>query len=99
MADEALIAVRDYGPGVPDEFLVDIFKPFFRVDDSRDTSTGGTGLGLSIVQRAIAIHHGKVWAENVNPGLRIQIALPVEPARMHFARSGSAIASLMNGPA
>ena len=79
-ADEAVIAVRDYGPGVPDELLGSIFKPFFRVDDSRDTSTGGTGLGLSIVQRAVSIHHGTVWAENANPGLRIQIALPAEPA-------------------
>ena len=79
-ADEAVIAVRDYGPGVPDELLGSIFKPFFRVDDSRDTSTGGTGLGLSIVQRAVSINHGTVWAENANPGLRIQIALPAEPA-------------------
>jgi signal transduction histidine kinase len=95
-ADEALIAVRDYGPGVPDEFLRDIFKPFFRVDDSRDISTGGTGLGLSIVERAIAIHHGKVWAENANPGLRIQIALPADPAGAHSVERGPAMESLMN---
>ena len=85
--DEASIAVRDYGPGVPDQFLKDVFKPFFRVDNSRAASTGGTGLGLSIVQRAISLHHGKVWAENAHPGLRIRIMLPADPAQPDSAPS------------
>lgn len=76
-AGNVLIAVRDYGPGVPAQHLASIFKPFFRVDDSRDSTTGGAGLGLSIVERAIAIHHGRVWAENASPGLRLLIELPV----------------------
>jgi signal transduction histidine kinase len=80
-ADGAVVTVRDYGSGVPDELLENIFKPFFRVDDSRDAMTGGTGLGLAIVQRAIAIHHGRVWAENAKPGLRIMVELPADAAR------------------
>ena len=76
-ADTARIAVRDYGPGVPPEALPKIFQPFFRVDDSRYTATGGVGLGLAIASRAIGLHHGKLWAENTTPGLRVWIELPL----------------------
>ncbi|HVZ15886.1 MAG TPA: ATP-binding protein, partial [Terriglobales bacterium] len=50
---EAVIAVRDYGSGVPEESLARIFDPFFRVEEARDAETGGVGLGLSIARRAI----------------------------------------------
>jgi two-component system sensor histidine kinase CpxA len=73
----ARISVRDYGPGVPGEALPKIFQPFFRVDDSRHTSTGGVGLGLAIASRAIGLHHGKLWAENTHPGLKVWIELPL----------------------
>jgi len=76
-ADTARIAVRDYGPGVPEDVLPKIFQPFFRVDDSRDTATGGVGLGLAIASRAIGLHHGRLWAENVVPGLKVWIELPL----------------------
>jgi signal transduction histidine kinase len=76
-ASNASISVRDYGPGVPPEALADIFKPFFRVDQSRDTATGGVGLGLAIAERAISVHHGKIWAENAAPGLRVCVDLPL----------------------
>jgi two-component system sensor histidine kinase CpxA len=62
--------------------LETIFQPFFRVDDSRDNATGGVGLGLAIAQRAISLHHGRLWAENAQPGLRVIIEVPVE---MHAA--------------
>ena len=71
------ISVRDTGPGVPEELLPKIFQPFFRVDDSRDSSTGGVGLGLAIAARAVSVHHGRLWAQNVNPGLNVWIELPV----------------------
>jgi len=71
------IAVRDYGPGVPDWALSKIFQTFFRVDDSRQSATGGAGLGLAIAQRAITLHHGNLWAENAGPGLRVRIELPL----------------------
>jgi two-component system sensor histidine kinase CpxA len=75
--DAARIAVRDHGPGVPEDALRRIFQPFFRVDDSRDTATGGVGLGLAIASRAIGLHHGRLWAENVSPGLKVWIELPL----------------------
>jgi two-component system sensor histidine kinase CpxA len=72
----ATIAVRDWGPGVPDAALAEIFGPFYRADASRDRSTGGVGLGLAIAQRAIALHRGTIRAENCQPGLRITMRLP-----------------------
>ena len=75
--EAARITVRDYGPGVPQDVLPKIFQPFFRVDDSRDTSTGGVGLGLAIAYRAIGLHHGRLWAENAMPGLAVWIELPL----------------------
>ena len=75
--DTARISVRDHGPGVPEEALQKIFQPFFRVDDSRDSSTGGTGLGLAIAKRAVGVHHGALWAQNAQPGLQVYIELPL----------------------
>jgi two-component system sensor histidine kinase CpxA len=77
----ATISVRDNGPGVPEDALPNLFKPFYRVDDARNTTTGGTGLGLSIVSGAVKFHNGKVSARNLQPhGLEILIELPVSPA-------------------
>jgi two-component system sensor histidine kinase CpxA len=77
----AMITVRDNGPGAPENALPLLFKPFYRVDNSRGTSTGGMGLGLAIVRNTIAAHGGTVSAQNVKPhGLEISIMLPCAPA-------------------
>ena len=74
----ALISVRDYGPGVPEEKLCSLFKPFFRVESHRNRNTGGgVGLGLSIAERAVSLHQGKIAAANADPGLLVQIKLPL----------------------
>ena len=70
---DAIITVRDFGPGVPEDALARIFDPFFRVEDARDASSGGYGMGLSIAKRAIQLHHGCIRAENASPGLRVRI--------------------------
>jgi two-component system sensor histidine kinase CpxA len=74
---EAQVSIRDSGPGVPPQQLDDIFQPFYRIDESRNAKTGGVGLGLAIAQRAINLHHGEIVAENADPGLRVQIRLPI----------------------
>ena len=73
----AAIAVRDYGPGVPDEALSHIFDPFFRVEQARNTIGGGSGLGLSIAKRAIQVHRGAITAQNATPGLLVTISIPL----------------------
>lgn len=74
--DSALIQIRDRGPGVPEEALSSLFKPFFRVEADRNRNAGGVGLGLSIAQRAVAVHKGVIQAQNAHPGLLLQIELP-----------------------
>jgi signal transduction histidine kinase len=75
--NDAMMVVRDFGPGVPQEMLKRIFDPFFRVDEARDAAGGGSGLGLSIAKRAVQVHHGAILAENAFPGLRVQITIPL----------------------
>lgn len=79
-ADSSIVEIRDHGPGVSEELLSQIFKPFFRVEDARDTSSGGIGLGLSIAMRAVQVHQGTITAENAKPGLKVQIMLPRPPS-------------------
>jgi two-component system sensor histidine kinase CpxA len=68
-----VICVRDFGPGVPEEALVDMFRPFYRaVPNDAD----GVGLGLAIAQRAVRLHRGDIRARNVHPGLEVAITVP-----------------------
>lgn len=78
----ANIAIRDYGPGVPEDSLERIFDPFFRVEEARDALGGGSGLGLSIAKRAVQVHHGTITAENALPGLRVRIRIPIFDASL-----------------
>jgi signal transduction histidine kinase len=74
--DAVHVSIRDRGPGVPDADLSRLGEPFFRVDESRDATSGGVGLGLSIARRAIHLHHGTLVMENARPGLRVTIDIP-----------------------
>jgi two-component system sensor histidine kinase CpxA len=88
----ATIVVSDNGPGVPEEALPLLFKPFYRVDDSRGTNTGGMGLGLAIVRNAVLAHGGFVKARNVQPhGLEIQILLDIESVAPPSKRSSGEV--------
>jgi two-component system sensor histidine kinase CpxA len=72
------IRVRDFGPGVPEEELEKIFKPFYRVQEARDRSSGGHGLGLSIAANAVRRHGGTIEARNgADGGLVVEMCLPV----------------------
>ena len=78
---QAVVSVRDQGPGVPEEMLGTIFKPFFRVESDRGRDSGGIGLGLAIAQRAVVLHHGEISAHNANPGLTVEVRLPLQVRR------------------
>jgi signal transduction histidine kinase len=67
---KVVISVEDDGPGVPPEVLPKIFDPYF------STKSTGTGLGLAIARKAIEDHGGSITAENLHPGLRVNIELP-----------------------
>ena len=72
------IMVDDDGPGIPDNRREEVFRPFVRLDDSRNPETGGVGLGLTIA-RDIARSHGGdlVLGESASGGLRATVRLPV----------------------
>ncbi len=71
------VIVRDHGPGLPKAELANIFRPFYRVTESRDRQSGGAGLGLAIAERVVRLHHGTIRAENAAPhGLQVEISLP-----------------------
>jgi two-component system sensor histidine kinase CpxA len=77
---EAIITVRDFGPGVPQESLEALFRPFYRVATGRDRQSGGVGLGLAIAQRALRVHGATIEARNANAGgLEVEIRLPLVP--------------------
>ena len=75
--EQAVVQIRDFGPGVPADVIEKLFDPFFRVDPSRQTESGNIGLGLSITQRAIHLHRGTIGIENASPGLRVTMRLPL----------------------
>ena len=73
---KAIIKVRDYGPGVPDRMLADIFRPFHQVPES-GSNPQGAGLGLAIADRVARMHEGSVSARNaVDRGLIVEMELP-----------------------
>ncbi|MBK1716568.1 sensor histidine kinase [Thiocystis violacea] len=78
----ARVVVADNGPGIPDESRGQVFRRFFRVDDSR--ATPGSGLGLSLVQAVVQLHRASIELEDNHPGLRatltFALACPPEPS-------------------
>ncbi|MBK1721693.1 sensor histidine kinase [Thiocystis violacea] len=70
--DCILVEVADDGPGIPAALHTQVFRRFFRVDDSR--STPGSGLGLSLVQAVAQLHRASIALLDNQPGLRVRIA-------------------------
>jgi len=72
------IAIDDDGPGIPPEHREDVFRPFFRLDSSRNSQTGGVGLGLALARAVMRSHGGDLTLDR-SPlgGLRALIRLPL----------------------
>ncbi|UCA11838.1 HAMP domain-containing protein [Aeromonas enteropelogenes] len=76
--DELLIRVCDNGPGINEEHLEDVFKPFVRLDEARNTESGSVGLGLSIARTLVHQHGGELTLRNRSQGgLEARISLPL----------------------
>jgi two-component system osmolarity sensor histidine kinase EnvZ len=54
------ISILDRGPGIPEDQLQSVFRPFYRLEQSRNLQTGGSGLGLAIVQQLAQAHGWQV---------------------------------------
>jgi signal transduction histidine kinase len=71
------IVVEDDGPGIPENQLQYVIRPFYRLDDSRNRLTGGTGLGLAIVDEVARGHGGSLTLSNRSEGgLMAVLSLP-----------------------
>lgn len=73
----AVIAVRDYGPGVPRDQLRKIFRLFYRSEAELTRETLGTGIGLALVRELVTAMGGEVDVVNRNPGAEFRIVLPI----------------------
>lgn len=72
------ITIEDNGPGIPPDKYEDVFRPFFRLDESRNVDTGGVGLGLTIARDVARSHGGDVaLAPSALGGLRVIVRIPV----------------------
>jgi signal transduction histidine kinase len=75
-ADRLVLAVIDNGPGIPPDQLENVLKPFYRVEGSRNRSTGGTGLGLAIAhQLAVAMGAELALRNRGEGGLEARLTL------------------------
>ena len=73
------LTVRDFGPGVEPAVLSQLGEAFYRPDSARQRSTGGIGLGLYLCRLVAQAHGGSLQMENVQPGLRVTLRLPLKP--------------------
>lgn len=73
-----IIIFKDSGIGISEDKAHDIFKPFVRADDVRNSQTGGSGLGLSIAQKIVQAHNGTLsLAHDNDRGCVFIISLPM----------------------
>ena len=74
----ARVTVADTGAGIPADDLAQVFDRFYRVDPSRNRSTGGAGLGLTIAKQLVEAHGGTIHAESEpGKGSRFVFDLPL----------------------
>ena len=81
VGEEAVLAVKDTGIGIPPEHQERVFERFFRVDKSHSKESGGTGLGLSIVKHAVQDLGGRIELDSTpGEGTEIKVYLPLKTA-------------------
>jgi two-component system osmolarity sensor histidine kinase EnvZ len=78
-----VFTIDDDGPGIPEDEYESVFRPFYRLDTSRNLDKTGVGLGLSTVRDTVRIHGGNVTL-NKSPlsGLRVVIEIPYETTKI-----------------
>lgn len=75
--DCILVNIKNQGDPVPQEKLNHIFDKFYRLDSSRQSSTGGAGLGLAIAKQIIELHDGTIEAVCIDGVMEFRIVLPL----------------------
>ena len=76
--DSIEVTIDDDGPGIPEDSREEVFKPFYRLDGSRNPGTGGIGLGLTIARDVMRGHGGDIdLSDSPTGGLRARLRLPL----------------------
>ena len=72
-----IITIDDNGPGIPKEEYENVFKPFYKIDKSRNNDDSSVGLGLSIASDVVKSHGGNIILDrSPQSGLRVKILFP-----------------------
>jgi CheY-like chemotaxis protein len=91
--DEAVLQVRDNGPGIEPELLPHVFELFVQGEQPLDRQAGGMGIGLALVKRLVEKHGGTVSVQSSTAGSVFEVRLPAAPATQEppqeWARSGT----------
>ncbi len=100
---QLLFTVRDTGPGIPREALVNIFEAFAQADGSISRRFGGTGLGLTICRQVVELMGGRIWVESdVGHGSSFNFVVPVLPGNpndsVNVTEGGLGLAPLRTRP-
>ncbi|EIJ78050.1 two-component sensor histidine kinase [Bacillus methanolicus PB1] len=75
--DQNVVSITNNGPGISEEEQDDIFKPFYKVDKSRNSTVKGNGLGLSIVKKIVDFHNGNIQVSGrLGEGATFTVQLP-----------------------
>jgi two-component system phosphate regulon sensor histidine kinase PhoR len=79
--DEAVVSVRDHGPGIAPEHLPRLTERFYRIDVGKSRAEGGTGLGLALVKHILNRHRGRLAIEStLGQGATFTVHLPLMQA-------------------
>ena len=66
--ENVVVTVADDGPGIPEDMLERVFEPYFRLESSRNPSSGGIGLGLAIARNMALLNNGEIELRNRSQG-------------------------------
>jgi two-component system phosphate regulon sensor histidine kinase PhoR len=91
-AAEAVITVRDFGPGIAPEHLPRLTERFYRVDAETSRAEGGTGLGLAIVKHILSRHRGRLSIDSeIGKGAAFAARIPLSTGGLDLnqAKSGN----------
>jgi signal transduction histidine kinase len=78
---EAVVEVRDDGPGIPPAARDRVFERFARLDSARSRAEGGSGLGLAVARQIALAHGGRLYIADAAPGARLVLRLPLVSSR------------------
>ena len=82
--EEALVIVRDNGPGIPDDVKPHVFEMFYTGKNNIADGRRGLGIGLALCKSIVEAHHGRIMlTDNVPTGCCFTVSLPMKEAQIH----------------